>query len=253
MTKHDKPNRRRVTVAALAASLLMLVFGVGYRVLAGRLTAPANTTPISLDALQGLPQQIGDWTGQDVALDAAVVRATDTDAHLNRRYSRYGSLESISFYLACGVRARDLMPHRPEVCYTGNGYTLTARRSVDLALRDGTKLPCNVMEFSRGALSTEKVMVLDYYIVDGQYCRDVSLLRSKAWRGSSTVDYVAQAQIATPITATRAADSAEKIVSDFAVASASSIAQLFENGAKRQSSEKNTIHDNHMLGGTKGG
>lgn len=234
MTTNDTPTRRPVIVSAIAASFLMLVFGLTYRVLAARLEAPLNTTPISPAVLARLSLEIDDWTGQDVPLDEATVRATDTDAHLNRRYSRRNGLESLSLYVASGIKARDLMPHRPEVCYTGAGWTLVGRRRTELPLSDGTKLPCNILQFSRGALNTQKIVVLDYYIVDGQYCADVSLLRSKAWRGSGTVRYVAQVQIATSITAIMTNDSAAKLVSEFAVDSASSIAHLFENPKEGQ-------------------
>ncbi len=47
MTKNDKPNRKLVIVAAVVAGFLMLVFSAAYRVLAARLEAPENTTPIS--------------------------------------------------------------------------------------------------------------------------------------------------------------------------------------------------------------
>lgn len=237
MAQSDKSIRRSVTAAAAAASILMLVFGLTYRVVAARLADPVTTTPIDPAMVQRFPVQIGEWTGQDVPIDEATVRATDTDAHINRRYSRRGSLESVNLYVACGVKARDLMPHRPEVCYTGNGWTLTGRRSVELSLSDSTKLPCNVMQFSRGGLNTQKVLVLDYYIVDGQYCSDVSLLRSKAWRGSGTVTYVAQVQVVTSITATATADSATRLVSAFAVDSVTSIARLFENAEGNPTSE----------------
>jgi EpsI family protein len=254
MKRNDKLNRQAVVVAAVVASFLMLVFGLGYRVLATRLAAPVNTTPVALAALERFPLQIGGWTGQDIPMDEAVVRATDTDAHINRRYSRHNGLESVWFYVACGVRARDLMTHRPEVCYTGSGWTLTDRRALKLPLNnDGTELPCEVFQFSRGALNTEKVAVLDYYIVDGQYCRDVSLLRSKAWRGSGTVRYVAQVQIVTSLTANLTADSAERIVSDFAVESASPISRLFEGAEEDHRSDKAHSDVNCMFGGTESG
>ena len=227
--RYDSPNRRRVIVAATAAGLLMLVSGIGYRVLAARLATPAGGAPIDPAVLEQFPMQIGSWTGQEVPLDEAIVRATDTDAHLNRRYSRRGGLESVLLYIACGVQARDLMPHRPEVCYTGAGWTLVGRGSADHPLSDGTELPCNVMQFARGVLSADRVVVLYYYIVDGQYSRDVSLLRSRAWQGSGTVDYVAQVQIVIPVSATLTADSAQGIVTDFAGESALPIARLFEN------------------------
>jgi EpsI family protein len=253
MTKHNNPNRQPVIVAAVVAGLLMLASGAAYHVLAARLAAPVNTISMPPGALERLPLQIGGWTGQNVPLDEAVVRATDTDAHVSRTYSRYNTSENISLYIAYGVKARDLMPHRPEVCYTGAGWTLTDKSSVELSLGDGMKLPCSAFQFSRGTLHTKKTVVLDYYIVDGQYCRDVSLLRYKAWRGSGTVRYVAQVQIATSVTANLTADSAVKIICDFAVESASSISRLFEGAEESRRSDKGRFNANRVFGGTGSG
>ena len=253
MIENNKYNQRQVIVAAVAAGLLMLAFGFGYRVLAARLAAPVDTTPISPEALAQLPLKIGDWTGREVPLDEAIVRATDTDAHINRRYLRHGSLESVSLYIASGVKARDLMTHRPEVCYTGNGWTLTDRRFVELPLSDVMKLPCNVFEFSRGTLNTNKVVVLNYYIVDGQYCHDVSLLRSKAWRGSGTVRYVAQVQVIASITANMTAESTANIVSAFAVESASLISRLFESAEESQRIDEDRFDANLISEGIESG
>ncbi len=227
MMEADRTNRRPVIAAAVTASCLMLVFGVAYRALAARLEGPGSSTPISSTVLGRFPLQMGDWTGLDVPLDEKIVRATDTDALLNRRYTRRGGLESVAFYIAAGVKARDLMPHRPEVCYVGAGWTRMTRRSLELPLGNGTRLPCNVLQFSRGALNEQRVLVLDYYIVDGEYCRDVSRLRFKALRGSGAVRYVAQMQITTSITETLTAEAARKIVSEFAAESAEPTARLF--------------------------
>jgi len=164
-----------------------------------------------------------------VPLDEAIVQATDTEAHINRVYSRHNSSEYISLYIAYGVRARDLMPHRPEVCYTGAGWALIDKRSMDLPLSDGMELPCMTLQFSRGMLNTKKTVLLNYYIVDGQYSRDVEGLRNKAWRGSGTVRYVAQVQIVASTTMNLNADSAVRLVCDFAAESASSISRLFES------------------------
>jgi EpsI family protein len=229
MMESEKTNRQPAIAAAVAAGCLMLVFGLGYRVVAARLEAPVDTAPVSSAALARFPLQLGDWTGEEVPMEEEVARATDTDARLNRRYARRGGLEFVTFYIASGVKARDLMPHRPEVCYTGAGWTLMERRSVELPLGDSAKLPCNILQFSRGALNTQKVVVLDYYLVDGQYCADVSLLRSKAWRGSGTVRYVAQIQIVAPVDEALRAEAAAKTVSDFAVESAAPAAALFDD------------------------
>lgn len=251
--KIENQNPRPVIIAAITASFLMLILGLGYRVLAARLAAPMNGTPISPAALESLPLQIADWKGWDVPLDEDIVRATDTDAHVNRIYSRNNSLESISLYIASGVQARDLMPHRPEVCYTGAGWTLIDKRSMELNLSDDTTLPCNIMQFSRGTLNTNKIVVLDYYIVDGQYCSDVSLLRSKAWRGSGWVRYVAQVQIVTSISSNQIADSATRTVRTFAVESASLISRLFEDAEEDQQSDKDRFNTNRVFEGTDNG
>lgn len=253
MTKNDNPNRRPVIVAMAAASFLMLSFGIGYRVLAGRLSAPFDGASISPEALARFPMQIGDWAGQEAPIDEAVVRATDTDGHISRRYSRRNGAESASLYVAYGVKARDLMPHRPEVCYTGAGWTLVDRRSMELPLSDGEMLPCNVLRFSRGTLNKKMVVVLDYYIVDGQYCHDVSLLRSKAWRGSGKVGHVAQVQVVTAVTATFTADSAVRTVGAFAVESASSIFQLFEDAGEDQSPDEERSDSNGVFVGAENG
>ena len=179
--------------------------------------------------------QIGSWTGQDVPLDETIVRKTGTDAHINRRYCRYNGVEHVGLYIAYGVTARALTPHRPEVCYVGAGWTLMDRQSVELPLEDGATLPCSVFHFSRGGLNAEKIVVLDYFIVDGRHCGDASLLQSRAWRGSDTVDYVAQVQISS--TENLPTDSATQIVSTFAVDSALLIADLFEHTQEDLSAE----------------
>jgi EpsI family protein len=241
MKRDHTLNVRPVVTAAVVATVLMLVFGLTYHVLAARLAAPVDTEAISQAALDRFPMDIGGWTGVETPIEERIVQATDTDAHLSRRYSRGNGLDSISFYLATGVRARDLMPHRPEVCYTGAGWTLVDKESAELSLPDEAKLPCNVMRFSRGALNKQGVLVLDYYLVDGQYCADVSLLRSKAWRGSGTVDYVAQVQIVAPVSSVMTTNSAQALVSDFAVESASSVLRLFESRAETRAQRVSTM------------
>ncbi len=251
--KIENQNPRPIIIAAITASFLMLILGLGYRVVAARLAAPGNATPISFATLEQLPLQISDWTGKEVPLDEAIVEATDTDAHINRSYSRNNGLEFVSLYVATGVNARDLMPHRPEVCYTtGAGWDLDDKDSIELPLSNGTALPCNVMQFSHGILGKKIIVVLHYYIVDGQYCRDVSLLRWKAWRGSGTVRYVAQVQIVTSISLNQTADSATISVSAFAVESALLISRLFEDVEEDQQSDDSS-NTNSVFEGAENG
>lgn len=244
MTKNNNPNSKSVIIAAAVAGFLMFISSAAYRVLAARLEAPVNTPALSPAALERLPLQFESWKGKDVPLDEEIVRRTDTEAHINRVYSRHNSSEYISLYIAYGVRARDLMPHRPEVCYTGAGWARIDRRSMDLPLNDGMELPCKVLQFSRGMLNTKKIVLLNYYIVDGQYSRDVEELRNKAWSGSGTVRYSAQVQIVASTTMNLNADSAVRLVSEFAAESASSIFRLFESNEENRHSDEGRFDAN---------
>jgi EpsI family protein len=238
MTKNSNPNSKSVVIAVAVAGFLMFISSAAYRFLSDFLEVPVNTTSLSPAALERLPLQFESWKGKDVPLDEEIVRATDTEAHINRVYSRHNSSEYISLYIAYGVRARDLAPHRPEVCYKGAGWTRIDRRSMDLPLNDGMELPCTALQFSRGTLNTKKIVLLNYYVVDEQYCRDVEGFRYKALGGFGTIRYVAQVQIVASTTVNLNADSATRLVCDFAAESASSISRLFESdeGAIKKSS-----------------
>ena len=232
--KVNSPNLKPAITATATAAVLMLLFGLAFHGLAIQIAAPTDSTPIDPCALNQFPLQIGEWTGIDIPMDEEIIRATDTDATLKRQYSRQNGFQSVSFYIACGVRARDLMPHRPEVCYTGSGWTLTDSQTLQMS----DTLSGNLMQFAGGSLGSQKVMVLYYYIVDGQFTQDVSHLRSKIWRGSGAVGYVAQIQITAPVTPTLTPETAEKMISDFAIASAQPTADLFRNIKNKENTDE---------------
>ena len=130
------------------------------------------------------------------------------------------------------------MPHRPEVCYPGAGWTPGDVHAVELQLSDDMKLPSRILQFSRG---TENVMVLDYYIVDGQYSSDVERLRKKAWLGSGTIKYVAQVEVIASVPSKQVEDLQKANVTEFASESASLILELFEKAANDESLSGNEI------------
>jgi EpsI family protein len=230
MTENKIINNRPVVIAAATAIVIMFVFGMVNRVISARLAGEV-VSPMSPDALDKLPLQIGDWTGQDEPLSEAIIEATGTDAHISRSYTKNNGLENVWLYIAAGRRARDLMPHRPEVCYIGAGWTRISTSSKELSMEKGNILPCRILQFSKGALAAQKVMVLDYYLIDGRFCQDVSLLRSKIWQGSGTVRYVVQIQVVASVATEHTTDSVEKMVCDFAVESAPKIFEVLESAS----------------------
>ena len=222
-----KTKNEPVIAPVIAAGIILLVFGFVYNAIAAWLNAPVTSSQITQELLDQLPMQIGSWIGKDVPIDENIIRFTGTDAHIYRRYSRNQGLENVSLYIPCGTNARALAAHRPEVCYPSAGKMLMNHTSVELTLKDGSILPFSIFAFSSGGLNIDQVFVLNYFIVDDQYCGDYSLLQSKAWRGSDTIAYMAQVQITASITESMTIDSTKKIISDFAADSAAPIADLF--------------------------
>ena len=225
-TLSDSGNVRRwVIAAAIVAGCLLVAGGIGHRMLTRHLDLAVGGEPIPAGTLNGLPLELGGWQGRKVPLDEEVIRQTDTDDHVNRAYVR-GTSDAVGLFVGAGIRARDLSPHRPEVCYTGVGYTLVGARDATVKLADGTDLPCRLFRFSKGSLSAGTVTVLNYFIIDGQYCPDVELLRSKSWRGSKGIRYVARVMITASSAQSMSGDQAERAVMDFGAASARKILAL---------------------------
>lgn len=182
---------------AIAAAAMLVVCGVAYRAAADRLGRLGEGVSLPHGTLGQVPLEIGGWKGADVALDPSVIRATDTDDLINREYRSAESGRAVALYVAYGIRLRDLAPHRPEVCYPSAGWTLQETRKIEVQGADGVPIACQVHTFRRGGLEAARLIVLNYYIVDGTYCADVSLLRSMQWRGgTSGGSYAAQVQIA---------------------------------------------------------
>lgn len=241
--KRGRTSSSTISVASGMAIALLVLSGIGYRTLAAGYADLSGGTPLPSGTLKQLPLQIGDWAGLEVPLDERIVQATDTDDLVNRRYVRSNGKDAVFLFIACGLRMRDLAPHRPEVCYPGAGWTVDDRRVVDVALDDGSKLPVQIHQFSRGGLDSSRISVLNYYLIDGLYCPDVSLLRSKAWRPQNDVRYLAQVQVVSAADTSLGLATADKKVRAFAADSASEIRDLLE-AAVAQVTSKNPNQDN---------
>lgn len=239
MTTASTQTNSRPPKAAVGVALVLLIgFGLGYRLLAAHVSSPTEPLPLDPGGLERLPLEIEEWTGREVPLEERIIQATDTDAHLNRTYARHGGMEVVGLFLAYGVRARDLAPHRPEICYPGSGWTHRATHPHQLPLPDGSMLPCQIHRFFRTGLDSGEVVVLNYYIVDGEYFADVSELRSRAWLGSGGIRYMAQVQVTCAAGAMVTVEAAMRSAQDFAAETAQAIRSLLPDVSDEQGSEK---------------
>lgn len=190
----DGLNRSSWLAAGLALGIV-LAGGIGYRVAASRMGRMLTSAPMPRGTLAALPMDLDGWSGQEFVLDEKLIRATDTDDHVCRQLTSRQGLPAVMLFVGYGINLRDLTPHRPEVCYIGQGWTQIGADTIALPLPDGGKLPCRLFRFRKGDLSPRVTVVLHYYIADGKRGADVDWLLDAALRGSSRAHYAARVQI----------------------------------------------------------
>ncbi len=229
--RSDQPRSRAFLWPVLVSAVVLLGSGWGYRSLAVYYGQKAGSVPFPSGTLAALPLRIDHWLGHEVPFAPEVVEATSVDDYINRVYVKDLTGDSVSLYIASGVHYRDLAPHRAEVCYVGSGWTLQSANQRDIELKNSEALSCQVHNFSRGGLSSEKLTVLSYYILDGAFSRDVSALRRIAWQGKTNVRYVAQVQIAAA--GFRSTQSTADMLAEFAGATRDPIVDLLQAAVEK--------------------
>lgn len=219
---------RKRRAAALVGILLLVAAGFNYRAWGRWLDRAGDRVSIKPGSLAAVPLQLGAWTGRDQPLEKAMVEAADVDDHINRAYFEEGSGRGVGLFVGFGVRARDMAPHRPEVCYPGAGWNLREQQSIELGASNGAPLHARLLVFSPGGFDPRELIVVNYYLVDGESCADVSLLRSKAWRGEAAIKYVAQVQVTSRVDLSASRDNAIQAAQSFALLIAPEILTAIE-------------------------
>ncbi|MDO8631734.1 MAG: exosortase-associated EpsI family protein [Phycisphaerales bacterium] len=200
--------------------IVLLCVGAGQRWLL-RSSDPAATKPITLDRpLSTLPLRIGSWEGMEIPLDARVEERAAHDDYLNRRYVEAESNRFVDLFLAYTASPETMLGHRPDVCYPAWGWRLVETKQDTLARSDGSTLKCLLQEFTRGAAQYEGLVVLNYYVLRGEYTTEWTDFGGPGRQGRNpSVDprfYVAQVQIVTPVMLASLFDRGEETVKRFA-------------------------------------
>lgn len=128
-------------------SVLMVFTAIGLSgVVHGLWTGRWNVTSGPEQAaarLKAVPMTLGDWDGQEAALDAREQEAADISGYLLRRYINRRTGSMVSLLLVCG-RPGPVSVHTPETCYRGAGYELMGDRArhINSSLPDSTFWAC---------------------------------------------------------------------------------------------------------------
>ena len=219
--------------------LLLISAGITYRVLASGLKIVIDT-PIMLPIpLSAFPTEIIDWTGRDVAISQNVQRVAGNDDFINRLYTNKSNNQWANVYIAYCARPRNMLGHRPDVCYVGGGWVHDSTQQSQFISAGGKTVPCLIHRFHRPAPETEETVVLNFYILNGQITADESGFSGVSWRtpniAGNPARYVAQVQISSVLenSVRKAAEDMTDTVLDF----------LPDSNGKVKASENRSLPD----------
>ena len=92
-----------------------------------------------------------------------------------------------------------MLGHRPQVCYVANGWIHKSSVESQFLSSADRSIPCSIHRFSKPGLGDEEIVVLNFYILNGQITRSESGFSGLRWRtpniAGDSAHYVAQVQI----------------------------------------------------------
>lgn len=188
-----------VLKAWVAAVVAVLATGVVYRLTASHLRAAGGERAALPVRLSEFPVQIGGWTGRDVPIAENIQRVAGMDDFLSRLYINQASNRWAKVYIAYCARPHHMIGHRPQTCYVGGGWVHDSTETAKFVTGGGETVPCLVHRFHKPAPDGQQIVVLNFYIVNGDLTRDEDVFTGLGWRRPSiageAAQYVTQVQI----------------------------------------------------------
>jgi hypothetical protein len=210
--------------------IALLAVGIGQRWLRRAMEASAATPVLLERPLASLPLHVGSWEGVDVPMDARVVERAANDDFVNRRYVDLANNRFVDLFVAYTASPATMLGHRPDRCYPANGWRVEEVKLEVLQRNDGGELRCLIHRFSREGDQNEGLVVLNYYVLQGQYTTDADEFSGPRWRRPNLAGdsgfYVAQVQVVHPVYLASLAERGETNVKEFAAEVAEYIEEL---------------------------
>jgi len=153
--------------------------------------------------LPQVPERIGDWVGQDLSIPEttiAYMRQNFADDYISRRYINTREGLCADLYLVyCSSRPGGILGHQPLVCFPNNGWIHDETLSSQIVSRSGRPINCLVHRFHKPAPAYQQMVVLNFYILNGQITLSEREFSSPWGRrpnlSGDPARYVAQVQI----------------------------------------------------------
>lgn len=186
-------------VSWLLAIAALLLAGAAYRVTVSRQKLVTETPIVLPVPLSSFPIEVCKWVGKDVPISAGIQRVAGNDDFLNRLYINKSNNQWVNVYIAYTAHPRTMLGHRPQVCYIAGGWVHDTTDSSEVISLSGEKIPCLIHRFHKPYPQSDEIVVLNFYILNGQLTGNESGFSGIGWRtpniGGDAARYVAQIQI----------------------------------------------------------
>jgi len=133
----------------LAVFLFLTVLGVW------KLNPPSGVFE-ERSVLDQIPIEIGDWVGDDLEISQREIEILGTNAILSRRYKKPG-IEPVFLSIVYSEKRRG-SSHPPDVCYTGDGWSIVSKNTKIMTLDDGGNFAVNSRLLSKNDLYFENMV-----------------------------------------------------------------------------------------------
>jgi len=219
--RHIRQNKVLLWPNWALAVIALLSAGTVYRVAASRLKLVTETPMVLPVSLSVFPAEIRDWTGKDVPISRNIQRVAGNDDFLNRLYINNSKGQWANVYVAYTARPRTMLGHRPQVCYVGGGWIHDSTEPAEVVSLSGRTIPCLIHRFHKPAPQIDEIVVLNFYILNGQPTCNESGFSGVGWRtpniGGDAARYVAQVQISSVLenSVRTAAEEMTDLIMDF--------------------------------------
>ncbi len=212
----------RLQLSWFVAVLSLFLAGAFYRSEARRLETISSIPARLPSPLSALPMMIGDWEGRDIEIPELVQKVAANDDFVCRLYVNKLTGQWAQIYVCFSSRPRTMIGHKPTVCYVSAGWVWDGSERSQVKCHDGSMIPCLIHRLHRPDSSGRELVVLNFYIINGQIHCDERAFSGISWRtpniAGNCAHYVAQVQISSALEAfafAAAADLAVTLVDFF--------------------------------------
>jgi hypothetical protein len=161
-----------VWLAATLAVLMLVTSGAVYRTLTSRVQGGTITAVRLPIPLKEMPATVDGWKGEDLEIPATTIvymQQNFADDFVSRRYLNAArSLWADVYVVYCSSKPGGILGHQPLVCYPNNGWIHDSTETSEITASSGRPINCLVHRFHKPAPSYQQMVVLSFYVLNGQ-------------------------------------------------------------------------------------